>query len=67
MHCMIQRRFRFLDENFIRKIFSNIYTNDQGEDVYLSPLEETTAYMFDEKQPPSVDRSKVFPFDLLNV
>ena len=57
---------KFLDEDFMNEIFSKIYTNADGEDVPLEPLEDAMKYQFEEKQTSALDGSKVLPFDQLN-
>ena len=47
-------------------IFAKIYTDDQGNDGPLEPLADAMKYQFEEKQTPSIDGSKVFPYDTLN-
>ena len=57
---------KFLDEDFMNEIFSKIYTNADGDDAPLEPLEDAMKYQFEEKQTSALDGSKVLPFDQLN-
>ena len=57
---------KFLDEDFVNEIFSKIYTDENGNDGPLEPLDDAMAYQYERKQTPAVDGSKVLPFDQLN-
>jgi hypothetical protein len=55
----------FLNEMYMRNIFSKIHTDDNGDDGPLPPLEDAMKYQFEEKLTPAVDGSKVLPHDQL--
>ena len=55
----------YLDETFLDGIFRDIYTNDDGDEVPLKPLEEYMNYALREKQTARLDGSKVLPWDQL--
>ena len=44
-------------------IFNEIYTDQDGNDAPLPPLEEAMQYQYEVKQTPALDGSKVLPFD----
>ena len=56
----------YLDEKFMNEIFNEIYTDQDGNDAPLPPLEEAMQYQYEVKQTPALDGSKVLPFDQLN-
>ena len=53
-------------EKFMNGIFNEIYTDQDGNDAPLPPLEEAMQYQYEVKQTPALDGSKVLPFDQLN-
>ena len=55
----------YLNEEWMRKIFSNIYTDEYGNEGPLAPLEDAMKYQFEHKLTPAVDGSKVLPHDQL--
>lgn len=57
---------RLLDVEFMDAIFDKIYTDENGNEVPLQPLKDAMAFTFEEKLTPTLDGSKVLPFDLLN-
>ena len=56
----------YLNEKFMNDIFNEIYTDQDGNDIPLPPLEEAMQYQYEVKQTPALDGSKVLPFDQLN-
>eukprot|EP00957_Ditylum_brightwellii_P021535 1623513-Ditylum_brightwellii.AAC.1 len=53
---------KFLNEDFIDHIFSEIYNGGS-----LEPLVEATQQIFEEMQTPTLDESNVLPFDQLKL
>ena len=58
---------RFLDEDFMKGIFSRIYEDSDGNEGPLPPLRDAMEFTFEHKQTPAMDGHKVLPFDTLNV
>ena len=49
----------YLNEKFMNDIFNEIYTDQDGNDIPLPPLEEAMQYQYEVKQTPALDGSKV--------
>ena len=57
---------KYLDEDFMNEIFSEIYEDENGNRIPLQPLVDAMKFSFEEKETSTLDGSKVLPFDLLN-
>ena len=56
----------FLTEPFMNGIFDEIYKDADGKPTPLPPLVDTMEYTFEHKLTPTMDGSKVLPYDKLN-
>jgi hypothetical protein len=57
---------KFLDEDFMKGIFSRMYEDSDGNEGPLPPLRDAMEFTFEHKQTPAMDGHKVLPFDTLN-
>ena len=52
-HQIEQDRKLYLDEKFMNGVFNEIYTDQDGNDAPLPPLEEAMQYQYEVKQTPN--------------
>ena len=55
-----------VDKSFMNAIFDNIYTDANGNQAPLPPLQEAMQYQYEEKHTNAIDGSKVLPYDRID-